>query len=578
MAKYLFIDTETTGLAVDWEAPIERVNNWPRLVQIAWLICGDDGQIEEEKEYIIFPDNFVIPEDAFKVHKISTELATVKGSQLNKVLLELNSRIEVIDYIVAHNISFDEKIIGAEFYRKRIKTKLFSKNKICTMTSSTNYCEIPGNYGYKWPSLTELHQHLFNSRQEESHNALVDIKTTFKCFWKLNDLGIIKTKNVNLTSLKKNIPELSKVEHVADIEHVITNENKEYLNFWNSINDDWKNLIIQLLPVVKNPNYVQFGIKEAYFPPFDAKKKLNNNDITILKTAIENTRSITIENSKSVSDTKFDSIEPLKYFINLESLTIKEFLHLKEKKQISDLSPLSRLKHLRTIIIECSPICNIDALSELNEIETLEISHTNVTSLIPIRNFKQLKKLKFTCSPVTSIEPLRELGSLRELVFGCSTSTINDITALSNLTNLKFLSITHNPIYDISSISNLKNLETLFLSWTPVSNISALSNLSKLKVLWLGETKITSLAPILNLKELVRLYFDKTQITDIEPILNLPKLKWISCNDSMLTNEQIEKLHRQYPNATINSNKTKNNSGCLSILFLFSLMIILFLL
>jgi len=34
---YLFFDTETTGLPKNWKAPIEDLNNWPRLVQLAWL-------------------------------------------------------------------------------------------------------------------------------------------------------------------------------------------------------------------------------------------------------------------------------------------------------------------------------------------------------------------------------------------------------------------------------------------------------------------------------------------------------------------------------------------------------------
>ena len=29
------------------------------------------------------------------------------------------------------------------------------------MQSSTNYCKLPGPYGYKWPKLSELHIKLF---------------------------------------------------------------------------------------------------------------------------------------------------------------------------------------------------------------------------------------------------------------------------------------------------------------------------------------------------------------------------------------------------------------------------------
>jgi len=39
---YLFFDTETTGLPKNWKAPVTDLNNWPRLVQLAYLfyVCS----------------------------------------------------------------------------------------------------------------------------------------------------------------------------------------------------------------------------------------------------------------------------------------------------------------------------------------------------------------------------------------------------------------------------------------------------------------------------------------------------------------------------------------------------------
>jgi len=36
---YLFFDTETTGLPRNYKAPATDLANWPRLVQIAWLLA-----------------------------------------------------------------------------------------------------------------------------------------------------------------------------------------------------------------------------------------------------------------------------------------------------------------------------------------------------------------------------------------------------------------------------------------------------------------------------------------------------------------------------------------------------------
>ncbi len=60
------------------------------------------------------------------------------------------------------------------------------------MESSIDFCAIPGYYGYKYPSLQELHKKLFNYEFEDAHNALSDIRATLKCFFELKEREIIK--------------------------------------------------------------------------------------------------------------------------------------------------------------------------------------------------------------------------------------------------------------------------------------------------------------------------------------------------------------------------------------------------
>ena len=188
---YLLFDTETTGLPKNYKAPVTDTNNWPRMVQIAWLTFDNDGNKIDSKDYIIKPIGYTIPTEASNLHGITTERAMAEGEDLDKVLSIFSEVIAKTDYLVAHNISFDEKIVGAEFVRKNFKTKWFSKKQICTMQASTNYCELPGKYGYKWPNLSELHIKLFGVDFELAHNAAADIDATAKCFWKLKELGVI---------------------------------------------------------------------------------------------------------------------------------------------------------------------------------------------------------------------------------------------------------------------------------------------------------------------------------------------------------------------------------------------------
>ncbi len=188
---YLFFDTETTGLPKNWKAPVTDLNNWPRLVQLAYLFYDLNGNKISGGDYIIKPEGFTIPADASRIHGISNERANLEGQPLLQVLQDFKALIDQADYLVAHNMSFDEKIVGAEFLRNRMNDSIASKRKICTMQSTTNFCAISGPYGYKWPKLSELHYKLFRTGFEEAHNAAVDINATAKCFWELRRIGKI---------------------------------------------------------------------------------------------------------------------------------------------------------------------------------------------------------------------------------------------------------------------------------------------------------------------------------------------------------------------------------------------------
>lgn len=189
---YLFFDTETTGLPKRWNAPVTDLNNWPRMVQLACLLYTADGELLSEGNYIVKPEGFRIPEESSRIHGITTERALQEGKPLKEVLLSFQEMMKQASCLVAHNTSFDEKIVGAELLRCGMPNSLVGMRSICTMHSTTNYCAIKGPYGYKWPRLSELHQKLFGCDFEEAHNAAVDIEVTARCFWELRKQGLIK--------------------------------------------------------------------------------------------------------------------------------------------------------------------------------------------------------------------------------------------------------------------------------------------------------------------------------------------------------------------------------------------------
>jgi len=189
---YIFFDTETTWLPKNWKAPVSDLDNWPRMVQLAWIIYDELWSLLKKQSFIIKPEGFEIPKESSDIHRITTEIALQKWIKLSDVLLEFQNDVNSASVMVAHNFSFDEKIVGAEFCRQNMENIISTKKSICTMQSSTNYCQIPGNYWHKRPNLTELHQKLFWASFEEAHDALVDVEACAKCFRELRSRGVIR--------------------------------------------------------------------------------------------------------------------------------------------------------------------------------------------------------------------------------------------------------------------------------------------------------------------------------------------------------------------------------------------------
>ncbi|WP_395053762.1 DNA polymerase III subunit alpha, partial [Flavobacterium sp.] len=185
---YLIFDTETTGLPKKWAAPISDTDNWPRCIQIAWQLHDKMGNLIEHQDYLVQPQGFNIPYDAERIHGISTELAQKDGIPLQEVLEKFNLALSKSKFIVGQNLGFDVNIMGCEFYRMGIQSSMSSMPILDTCTEVTaSLLKLPGGKGgrFKLPTLTELHQHLFNQPFAEAHNATADVEATTRCFFEL---------------------------------------------------------------------------------------------------------------------------------------------------------------------------------------------------------------------------------------------------------------------------------------------------------------------------------------------------------------------------------------------------------
>jgi len=272
---YLIFDTETTGLPKNWKAPITDTDNWPRCVQIAWQLHDEMGELIEDQNYLIKPENFEIPYESQKIHGISTELAFEDGKPLDEVLEKFNSSLKNSSFVIGHNINFDINVIGCEFYRTGIENILPSIKLLDTCTEDTALlCELPGGRGgkYKLPTLIELHEFLFDASFKEAHNATADVEATARCFLELIRIKRFNEDQLGVTNeyFDRYISKNSKrIEHVG-IKHINLKKKSEKLK---KLADEKSNLVPEIKKEVHSDlddiqfahlhNHTQFSVLQS---------------------------------------------------------------------------------------------------------------------------------------------------------------------------------------------------------------------------------------------------------------------------------------------------------------------------
>lgn len=191
---YLIFDTETTGIPHNKTAPISDLDNWPRVVQLAWQLHDNKGALLSQHNYIIKPEGFDIPYKAEQVHGISTKRALAEGHDMIKVLEAFLADLKKTKRLVGHNIEFDISILGAELLRKQFLIDEFvGLDKIDTGIASTEFCQLTGGIGgrLKMPRLVELHEKLFGKDFGDAHDASYDVAATARCYFGLLNKKVV---------------------------------------------------------------------------------------------------------------------------------------------------------------------------------------------------------------------------------------------------------------------------------------------------------------------------------------------------------------------------------------------------
>lgn len=203
-------DCETTGIPLRpkvGEPPIYSSDpRQPRIIQFAAIkYAGTPKEPVEVSriDTLIKPDGWEMPTEIVAFNEkhntgITMDRLYAEGRPIADVMREFLSMIYDCEVIVAHNNSFDIKMVRIELTKNGNEGEVADNwrddnRHFCTMKESTAICQIPAKnarFGpYKSPSLAEAYMHFTGKPIEGEHQGINDAIAAAEIYFKLCGAG-----------------------------------------------------------------------------------------------------------------------------------------------------------------------------------------------------------------------------------------------------------------------------------------------------------------------------------------------------------------------------------------------------
>lgn len=165
-----------------------------------------------------------------------------------------------------------------------------------------------------------------------------------------------------------------------------------------------------------------------------------------------------------------------------------------------------------------SNLAGIEHASALTDLDLgpllgVEMRTNPIADISALSTLTALERLDLSHTRILNVEPLSTLTALERL--DLSHTHVFCIDALDKLTGVKSLLLDSIPITDINALSGMVDLETLSLRATGVRELSSLAGCTALRELDVSFSPITDLTPLEELPNLERVVWDEFEITDI---------------------------------------------------------------
>lgn len=410
-------------------------------------------------------------------------------------------------------------------------------------------------------------QQLYSSNTEVSDlsplKKLKNLRILFLNHTKVKDLAALKS----LASLEKVYCDHSEVKKeeatqfmTAKPGTLVIYGSESLNNWWNGLNEEWKNTFKKYLEVYDQPSKEQLA-SIANIHTMDISGKAGISSLAPVKEAV-NLKELYL-NKTSVS-----SLDPIKDLMFLE---IVEFANSK----VASLEPLNNLKGLKKINcdntdvdsasiaqfivdhLKCLVVYKSDYLYSWwdglsDEWKSVFRKHVKLDAAPTKEQLHKLVKIdsiSFNNVSVNNLEALKELPELKVLTF--SNTSISNLEPIKHLKELQVLRCSKNPIKDITPLASLENLKVLELENTAVNNLEPIKGLIQLEYLDFSGAPVKDLKDLEKLVNLSFLNCSTTGIKSLKPIEKLSSLKKLKCYNTRLSASKVEKFKKKNPECDV---------------------------
>lgn len=292
---------------------------------------------------------------------------------------------------------------------------------------------------------------------------------------------------------------------------------------------------VEKLNVIGNQSFDQWYF--AFYPDStDQEVYVNDMDVYLPVGDIEDISDLSLlKNAKEIAfeANQITDISPLFKIKSLERLTLNS-------NPIKSIEGIETLKNLKEVTLVCTEISDISPLFQIPSIESISFESTYVDNIEGIEDLKRLMGLRTGNSNLRDISPLNEIdfshvNETDGFSFEAQETLITDFSPLERIPKFREVVVNLRRLDDILPYISGKEVHHVKIGGSDIRSIDQLSSISYLDVLYLpGSNQLTSIQGIEKHPGIQEISLIRcSNITDFTPLLELPKLECLIVSPDM---------------------------------------------